>query len=164
MTRYVPSDEKKDKVAPRPRTQTDGMRDTTRPDREWKPSAPKPKESLPEPTAPQGAPYPIGEQATSYGSDGQKRYAPAKPYQGAVSLNMDSIRDQKDIFFADLHGLKASVLMFQDHRLSAAEAAGFTANASRKIFRSEGRCCAVVSESPLALNMQRYSPWVHSCF
>ena len=67
------------------------------------------------------------------------RYAPAEPYQGAISLNMDSIRDQKDIFFADLHGLEASVLLFQNHRLSAAEAVGFTENASRKVFRSDWR-------------------------
>ena len=44
MTRYAPSDEKKDKVASgRPRTQTGGMQDTTRPGREKKLQAPKAK-------------------------------------------------------------------------------------------------------------------------
>jgi hypothetical protein len=156
-TRYVPSDEKKDQVVvKRPRTATDNMRDKARPKQGEGPQPTAKKAPPPEPRAPQSAPYPIGELAISYGKEGQDRYAPSDPFQAVVSLNMDSVRDQKDIFFADLHGLKAGVLLFQDHRMSEAEALGFIQNASRKVFRSEGRPCAVVSESPVALNMRRY--------
>ena len=69
---------------------------------------------------------------------------------------MNSIRGHKDILFADHHGLEASVLLFQGHRLSEAEALGFIQHASKKVFHSEGRPCAFLSASPQAPNMRRY--------
>ena len=48
--------------------------------------------------------------------ESQQRYTPRGPFQSAISLNLDSIRTQPDGFFADLHGLKANVFLFQDYR------------------------------------------------
>ena len=109
---------------------TYGMRDTTRPRQGGGPQPPPPKEPPPEPRSPLSAFYPTGELATPYGPEEKKRYSPARPFRGVISLNMDSIRDQKDILFADPHGLKASVILFQDHRLSEKEAEGFIKNTS----------------------------------
>ena len=90
------------------------------------------------------------------GLDGQKEYSPEGSYQGTISLNLDLIREYKYALFADLYGLGADVILFQDHILSEKEAASFLTNAARKAFRSPGRYCAVVSESPVAPNGQRY--------
>ena len=132
-TRYAPSDEKTDKVDPkRTRTKAGVIKDATRLRQGEGPQPPPPKKPPPEPQAPQSASYPTGELATSYGQTWRERYTPAKPFQADVSLNMDTIRDHKDIFFADPHLLEASVLLFQDHRLSETESLGFIQNASQE--------------------------------
>ena len=69
---------------------------------------------------------------------------------------MDSIGDQKSALFADLHGLRANAILFQDHKLSEREADGFFTSTAQKTFRSQGGYYAVVSESPVAPNRQRH--------
>ena len=73
-----------------------------------------------------------------------------------MSLNLDPVKDQKGAFFADLRGLKANVILFQDHRLRSAGGRKFVIGASEKVFRAKkGRLCAVVSDPP-APNGQLY--------
>ena len=78
------------------------------------------------------------------------RYSPKRPFQGTIFLNMDSIRDQKDALFADHYGLRANVILLQDHRPNETKVDGLPTNAGQKAFRPQGRYCAVVSESPSA--------------
>ena len=59
-----------------------------------------------------------------------------------VSLSLDPVRDQKDAFFADLHGLKANLLLFQDHRLHRAGGRKFVIDASEKVFRTKKRAAS----------------------
>ena len=118
------------------------------------PTTPKgPPAALPPPPPPRdltSAPFLDGKGALSYGPGGQLEYGPPGLFQSTVSLNLDSVRDRRDAFFADLHELKASVLLFQDHRLRDAGARRFVIEAAEKVFRvKKGRFCAVVSD-PLA--------------
>ena len=74
-----------------------------------------------------------------------------------MSLNLDSVRDHKDAFFADLHGLKANVLLFQDHRLHSAGGRQFVIGASEKVSRTKkDRFCAVISDPHSTPNGKLY--------
>ena len=99
-----------------------------------------------------------GNGALSYELEGQREYGPLGPFQSKVSLNLDSVRNQRDAFVAGLHGLKANVPRFQDLRLRDADARKFVIDAAEKVFRvaKEGRFCAAVSDPLAAPNGQLY--------
>ena len=102
---------------------------------------------LQEPTT---APYLKGAAGLSY--EDQQRYAPPGPFQSVVSLNLGSTRAQPDGFFADLHGLKANVFLFQDYRRTGDGTRSFFVDASQKVFRGGRRYCAAFSD-PLQARM-----------
>ena len=132
VARYVPSDEKKDKVKIAAKKKADGLRDTTRPRHKRAHLQPK-------------------------GLEGQREYGPPGSFQSTVSLNLDFVRDRKGAFFAGLHGLKANVLLFQYHRLRDANAQRFVIEAAEKVFRSKNdRFCAVVPDPLAAPNGKLY--------
>ena len=127
-TRYVPLDEKKDKVKTTEKKKPDGMLDTTRPRHQSVHQPPTAPPTPPPPREPTSAPFLQGKGALSYGLEGKRLYGPPEPYQSMISLNLDSVRPGRDDFFANLHGLRANVLMFHDHRLTTATCRpGFTA-------------------------------------
>ena len=120
----------------------------------YPPEAPQAPPPVQEPTS---APFLTGKGALSYGLEGQREYGPPGPYQSTISLNLDSIRGERDYLFADLHGLKANVIMFQDHRKNATGSRAFAIDAAEKIFRVKpGRFCAVVADPLPAPNGQLY--------
>ena len=93
----------------------------------------------------------------SYGPEGQREYMPPGPFQSTVSLNLDSVRDQKDACFADPCGLKANVLLSQDHRQDRAGGRKFVIDVSENFFRTKkGRFCAVISEPHHSPNGRLY--------
>ena len=100
----------------------------------------------PDPNDATSAPYLPGTSGLSYMPEGQGAYAPKGPHQSAVSLNLDSLRANPDDFYADLHGLKANVLLFQDYRMNGAQTKSFLLDASQKVFRAKRRCCAAFSD------------------
>ena len=100
--RYVPSDEKKDKVKTAAKKKANGPRDTTlKGQQRAQPPPAQAPPSLP-PKEPTSAPFQQGEGAMLYGLEGQRKYDPPGPFQSTVSLNLDSVRNERDAFFAGL--------------------------------------------------------------
>ena len=142
-TRHLPSDEMKDQVAQKGnQSQTSGANDITRTPVQ---SGPPPVVTPPRPQGADDRPVPQ-RGGWLIIRKGQQRYAPQGPFQSAIPLNLESIRAQPDGFFADLHGLKANVFLFQDYIRTGGGIRSFLVDASQKIFRGGSRYCAALSD------------------
>ena len=152
--RYLPSDEAKDKVAPAGMGPA-GTHQVHPGPRGGSGTRPPPDKGA-NPDDATSAPYLSGTSGLSYEPDSQRAYTPQGPHQSTLSLNLDSLRAYPDGFYADLHGLKANVLLFQDYRMTGAQTRRFLLDASQKVFRAKKRCCAASSDPAPGLDGRMY--------